>query len=489
MTDYHRETAYKRDAMWGYALDWAHQPNQYKEYQHKQTDPLPKPRPPKSAFFDLIYGWPPQPAEPNNAFDASDLAAVCLMSAGITSRTARALDGLRAPASAGALFPSELYAVSCGVSGLDDALYHFDVQTPGLTRLWGGPLAGAAARFLGADPAKVSFFISSMFWRSLWKYRSRAYRYLLLDAGHMLGNLELALAACGCQPRVFHDFVDQSAGAFLGLASEDEVAMAAVLAGPQPNEPGPAQPGLPPLDLRAKPLSAAIGRDQNIQAAHSAGNLDKPVTASLRPASPVLAGGRKLSRPLGQTDHGQWSEGGPSLLEVARTRRSRRNFLPMALQEPLLASLLAAAFPVPAPFGISVLLGAGSEPGAGVWRYQPQDHSLLPVHQGSDPRSRLGRACLSQNWVGQAAMSVVLWADLDALTESQGPRAYRRAMLAAGRCGQRLYLAATAFGLGCCGVGAFYDDEVATAARLPENAQPLYVLSTGPVKGWPEPNN
>ena len=453
MTNYHRNTAYQRNAMWGHTLDWAHQPNPYKEYQHKRPAPLPSPRPPKSGFFDLIYDWPPQPVMPKKEFDASDLAAVCLMSAGITSRTARAHEGLRAPASAGALFPSEMYAVSCGLPGLDDALYHFDVQTPGLTQLWDGPLALAAARPLGADPATVSFFITSMIWRSLWKYRTRAYRYLLLDAGHMLGNLELALADCGWRPRIFHDFADHSVGGFLSLASEDEVAMAAVLAGPEPEEPGPPSPGLPPLDLRAKALSSAIGRDQNIQAAHMAGNLDRPSGPGFNPAPPPPEGGSILCEPLTSCNLDIWSSDAPSLLEVVRTRRSRRNFLSTALKEPLVSSLLAAAFPVSAPFQVNVLLAPGSDISGGIWRYQPQNRSLHQVRLGSDLRSSLGKACLSQNWVSQAAMTVVLSADLDTLMEEQGARAYRRAMLAAGRCGQRLYLAATAFGLGCCGVG------------------------------------
>ena len=486
MSDYHRDTAYARNAMWGYALDWAHQPNPFKEYRHKKPEPLPRPRPPRSGFFDLIYDWPPQPMSHNSAFDASDLAAVCLMSAGITSRSGRAPDGMRAPASAGALFPSELYAVSTGLTGLDDGLYHFDVQAPGFTRLWEGPLAAAAARCLGSDPAKLCFFITSMYWRSVWKYRTRAFRYLLLDAGHMLGNLELALAACGWQPHIHVDFVDNAAGGFLSLASEDEAPMAVVTAGPQPEDPGSPNPGLPPLDLLAKPLSSAIGRDQNVLAAHAAGIMDQPPLPGLKQAPMGMEGGVRLSSPLSSGPVEIWGQGRPSLLEVVRSRRSRRNFMPAVLPEPVLASLLKAAFPVPAPFSVNVILGPGSGLEPGIWRYQPQNHTLAPGSPGAGFRKRLSKACLAQDWVGQAAMCVVLSADLDELMENQGPRAYRRAMLAAGRCGQRLYLAATAFGLGCCAVGAFYDDEVAHIAKLPKGHQPLYVLSAGAVKGWPK---
>jgi nitroreductase len=60
-------------------------------------------------------------------------------------------------------------------------------------------------------------------------------------------------------------------------------------------------------------------------------------------------------------------------------------------------------------------------------------------------------------------------------------------MLAAGRAGQRLYLAATALGLGACGVGAYYDRELAAAAMLPEAGWPLYLVAAGPVKGFSGP--
>jgi SagB-type dehydrogenase family enzyme len=253
MSDYHRETAYQRDAMWGYALDWAHQPSPFKQYKHREAAPLPRPRPPQAGFFELVYGWPPKPAELERKPDASDLAAVMLMSAGITNRSHRVAEGLRAPASAGALFPSELYAVTCGFPGMEDALYHFDVSKPGLTQLWQEKLAAAASRASGSPPSQLSFFITTMFWRSVWKYRSRAYRYCLLDAGHMLANLELSLAACGMAPLPRWDFADSSAGALLGLPSEDEAALTLVHAGLRPNEPGNERPGLPPWICRPSP--------------------------------------------------------------------------------------------------------------------------------------------------------------------------------------------------------------------------------------------
>jgi SagB-type dehydrogenase family enzyme len=130
-------------------------------------------------------------------------------------------------------------------------------------------------------------------------------------------------------------------------------------------------------------------------------------------------------------------------------------------------------------------LGPGGDTPAGVYSYHPAQKALAP-REPQDRRLRAARACLDQAWVGRAALNLVLWADPKRLRQTAGERGYAQAMLAAGRAGQRLYLAATALGLGCCGVGAFYDDELALAAGLPQGVWPLYLIAAGPVKGGPQ---
>ena len=471
MNDYHLFTAYHRGSTGGYGLDWSNQPSPFKEYLERRILPLPKPRPPKAAFFDLAVDSLPEAGENPPELESADLAAVLLLSAGITAPYP---PGLRAPASAGALYPAELYVTACGLGGLEDGLYHFAPQGPGLHPLWEGSLAGAAGKILGRGPAGLTFFITAIYWRSLWKYRTRAYRYCLLDAGHMLANLELALAACGARPLVTADFADASAGVFLGLASEDEAVICAAQAGGPPEQPGPANPGLPPLDRHAKPLSARMGRDPDILAAHAYGELTSPGAPRTWLTQPAPKGAVPLPPP---------SKGGPTLWEIVPRRRSRRNFVKFSLDKKTLASLLAAALPEAAPLRASIMVPANDGLPSGVYDYIPQAHVLTVRNLGEDRRHRMAQACLGKMWVSQAALVLLLWADLTELEEMGGPRAYRHAMLAAGKAGQRLYLAATALKLGCCGVGAFYDEEVKGAAILPENGHPLYVLACGPVKG------
>ncbi|MBI5522763.1 MAG: SagB/ThcOx family dehydrogenase [Desulfarculus sp.] len=475
MNDYHRQTAYTREGLGGHALDWGCQPEPFKRYRQRQPIPLEPARPPGAAFLDLALAWPPPAHDPAGPLDAAGLAAALLLAAGITARAwdGPEAPGLRAAASAGALYPAELYVAACGITGLDDGLYHFCPAGPGLTPLWDGPLAAALGRMLGQTPSALTFALTAMYWRSLWKYRGRAYRYCLLDAGHMLANLELACAAWGHGQRTCLDFPDRSLNVFLGLASDDEAALALVQAGPRPAQPGPENPGLPPLDRQALPLSPRVGRDATVLMAHAAGDLEGPGGTRLWPSLRASAPPRPLPPP---------QNGGPGLLATVRARRSRRNFIPGGLDLAALSRLLTAALPAPGPCQATLLLGPGGEMPAGAYLHLPQERALALL-KASDQRRDLAQACLGQLWVGQASMSLVLWADLELLEERGGPRTYRHAMLAAGRAGQRLYLAATALGLGCCGVGAFYDQEVAAIAGLPPTAQPLYVLACGPIKG------
>jgi SagB-type dehydrogenase family enzyme len=95
----------------------------------------------------------------------------------------------------------------------------------------------------------------------------------------------------------------------------------------------------------------------------------------------------------------------------------------------------------------------------------------------------MARTCLDQEWLKLAPLHFLFMADLDANDRAWGPRGYRYAMMTAGRMGQRLYLAATAMGLGCCGIGAFYDGEAAQLLGLTGSSALLYLVSVGAVKG------
>jgi SagB-type dehydrogenase family enzyme len=70
--------------------------------------------------------------------------------------------------------------------------------------------------------------------------------------------------------------------------------------------------------------------------------------------------------------------------------------------------------------------------------------------------------------------------DLERAASAYGDRGYRYVHFEAGAIGQRLYLAAEAFGLGATGIGAFYDDEVHRHLNLvPNRGQVVYHFAIG----------
>ena len=90
--------------------------------------------------------------------------------------------------------------------------------------------------------------------------------------------------------------------------------------------------------------------------------------------------------------------------------------------------------------------------------------------------------CLDQRWLANAGALFLFMANLKALDDSCGARGYRYAMMEAGKLGQRLYLGSTALGLGCCGIGAFYDNEARSLLDLNDDSYLLYLVAVGNVK-------
>ena len=101
---------------------------------------------------------------------------------------------LRTVPSAGALYPVEIYFQARGVAGMKDGIYHFDVAHSGLRLLYElGEEEGVEIFFEDRRMVEGFLFLySAIYWRSSWKYKNRAFRYCLLDAGHALGALEAA---------------------------------------------------------------------------------------------------------------------------------------------------------------------------------------------------------------------------------------------------------------------------------------------------------
>ena len=120
---------------------------------------------------------------------------------------------------------------------------------------------------------------------------------------------------------------------------------------------------------------------------------------------------------------------------------------------------------------------SGVEPG--IWHLNIPDFALELVNPG-DCRRRLVEACLSQQFMGTAAVAFIWTGILNRAMNKYRERAIRYLFLDAGHICQNLMLAATALGLGCCPVGAFFDDEVEQLTQVDGREEvALYLAAVG----------
>jgi len=489
---YHHDTSYDRHTMTGHSLDWANQPTVFKDYEGIQ--PLHLPRAvelPKSSLSSLME----ELAENNGPLDMMALSRILFLTNTLTAK-ARHPDGnyyYRSAASAGALYPTEIYVASCGIDDLEDGLYHFAIHRHGLYPLRQGDFASHILAITQTQEERVptlTLFLTAILFRSAWKYRARSYRYHLLDTGHVAENLAFALRAHNLAVNLSYDFDDQRVDHFLGIDGITEVTLA--LAHVFGSEPVPER-----REEKVPDLSETVRQASFV----SAKEVDYPAIGATHRAGADIARGTtpetEMVRNLGLTQEG-WSKieaptAWPENMDYPDAlfrRRSRRNFVnkPMSKKEltAFLQALCSKGLSVPeSVYARSVATGFLVNQ---VERMAEGFYVLDPVHEGigmvgQGPfTEKMTRICLDQMWLANAAVHFLFLANLHVLDRTWSARGYRYAMLTAGRMGQRLYVAATAMGLGCCGIGALYDGEAAALLGLNEASGLLYLVAVGAVK-------
>ena len=112
---------------------------------------------------------------------------------------------LKTSPSGGARNPIEVYLMALRVNGLDSGLYHYDARDHALERICSEATAQTARAYCADQPyvarAAALFIMTGVFARTMWKYQHpRAYRVVLLDAGHLGQTFCLTATRMGLAP-------------------------------------------------------------------------------------------------------------------------------------------------------------------------------------------------------------------------------------------------------------------------------------------------
>ncbi len=188
-------------------------------------------------------------------------------------------------------------------------------------------------------------------------------------------------------------------------------------------------------------------------------------------------------------------KGEMSVEQAIRRRCSRRRFTEEAIELAELGQVLwsaqgltsedgrkraapsaGATYPMILYVAVGQNAVEGLEPG--IYRYAPAGHALEP-HAGGEARRKIAAAALNQDFLASAPALILMAADYPRTTGRYGERGIRYVAMEAGHIGQNIYLQAEALGLGTVGIGAFYDDRLATAFELPEDQEALYLMPVG----------
>ena len=490
---YHQRTKYDPQtiAARGRSLDPSQQPLPWKTYKLGQEidlkpylreaqDPVPSQEPWQrlSRLLYCSYGITAVIPDPDNPFY------------------------LRAAPSAGGLYPAEIYVVAHEESILPAGLYNYQVRTHSLWRFWDSQvwsaLESACLWHPALEAAQLAIIITAVFWRSAWRYEDRAYRRIFLDAGHLLGNLELAAALNDYRPHLVGGFVDDDLNHLLYLDADQEGAVAAIALADLLD----AAQNLPPTPTAFPSATdthyGSIPEGQLLTYCHHATQIQtkdppKPKEMSLQALAdkynfPFCLKVPTASAPI------QWGTALQGLEETILKRRSTRHYTGAAISLTDLSYLLDFTYHPehyaaagldgnPDYFDLSliqtfVVVSDVTHLEVGCYYYAAPAQELRQI-RFKNFRRELHFLCLQQDLGRDAAAVVFHTADLQAAVEQYGDRAYRYLHMDAGHLGQRLNLAAIRLKLGVSGIGGFFDDHVNDVLGIPIDEAVLYNTTLG----------
>ncbi|MCX7823813.1 MAG: nitroreductase family protein [Syntrophobacterales bacterium] len=459
--DYHKKTSYTRGKLGGGWWERGDPPSLFKTYRGIPSIPLPRDISFPSITLEELLTTSVRHSHPLSLRAISEFL---FLSYAITAFFRDERYSFRTVPSAGALYPAELYIATSGIPDIHPGIYHYNSSDHSLRRI------AKLEEFKGPFPS-IQAIVTGILYRSSSKYRERAFRYVLLDGGHLLEQVFLAGRAIGLRTLGANSVSLPLASSYwekvLSVDPQHEVALGTVI-------------------FEATPSYDKINYELDIEGLKSASKVAKncPIPPSILEVVDFTKGDLFIAEesPIQPEESFNWEPLKTTFTKVSLSRRSRRDFIRRSVSSKKIFSFLRALRGL-IPRGIRILFvleRCDDRLPDGIYEIVFEDKSTnLKILRHGSFLSKCAKASLDQLWLADAVLHVVIAVSVGSPEVKVEPALYRNLLLQAGRLGQRVYLTAEALGLGCCGIGAFYDEELRNIFSLPTEWEVVYLLGVG----------
>ena len=402
-------------------FDWADQPSKYKNYPNSYN----------RIKLDL------EDEEDNFLYHIAGLTAKKSYPSGENY--------LRINPSAGALYPNELYFQARGVEGRKDGIYHYEVSSSSLTLLQSIDGEEGLEPYFGYGTLMKGylFLVSAIYYRSSWKYKNRALRYCLLDAGHLLGSIEAAALLKGDSIKMNYSIEKDKLNRMFGFETREWFLAGASMA-------------VPIEDTQVKAIEFELPYVDGSRSFEKNKLIEQAYTETM-----------KLEECSAQENVPQFSYQPKLLRDTLFKRRSQRgfnegaitkgqfNYIMDAIHQPILSDCNEE---------VNIYMVVNRVLNMPIGLYKEGKY----ISYGDYAR-QAGYLSLEQYTLSQlGAVAFFL---------TSKAKNYQALYQKAGIIGQRLYVSAQYLDIGCSGIGAYYDDEV--NAFVGNDEMVLYALAIG----------
>jgi len=352
---------------------------------------------------------------------------------------------LRINPSAGALYPNELYLQIRGVEGREDGIYHYEVSSASLTLLQSLGIDEGLEPHFGFTTLMQGylFLVSAIYYRSSWKYKNRALRYCLLDAGHLLGSIEASALLKSRVVKMHYSIDKEKLNRMFGFEKKEWFLSGAYMAEPvQGSSVKAVEFELPYVDG-----SQSFEQNRLIEQAYEETRIQE--ACQVQKQLPVF------------------NYHATKLKETLFNRRSQRGFNDGAITKGQFNYMVEAIHaPIPSDcdeeISIYMIINRVLDMPLGLYK----DGKYLAY---GDFARKAGYLSLEQYTLSQkGAVAFFL---------TSKAKNYQALYQKVGIIGQRLYVIAQYMDIGCSGIGAYYDDEVNEFVDNDEMV--LYALAIG----------